>query len=88
MAKKEHLTFEKRAINIQAGCVRTPRSPSGTPLCYIMMIIMVNDNVIHSNRTYQTNLKLLRIYFFLVRKGVNSLENLSLKLETTDFFLN
>ena len=32
MGKKGHLTFEKRALNIQRGYVRTPRTPPDTPL--------------------------------------------------------
>ena len=31
MGKKGHLAFEKRALNIRSGCVRTLRT-SGTPM--------------------------------------------------------
>ena len=32
MRKKGHLTFEKRALNIQSGYIRTPRTSPDTPL--------------------------------------------------------
>ena len=42
MGKKEHLTFEKGHLIIEkghlifgGGCIRTPRTPSDTPLHYV-----------------------------------------------------
>ena len=51
MGEKGHLTFEKRALSIRRGCVRTPRTPKVrhcSPLdkirLNINMMIRVNVN--------------------------------------------
>ena len=42
MGRKGHLTFEQGHLIFEWGCVRTPRTPSGTPLgtqhCLLLML--------------------------------------------------
>lgn len=44
-----------------------------------------NDNAMYDMRADQTDLNLLCVYFFLIRKGVNIPEKILLKLETITF---
>lgn len=44
-----------------------------------------NENAMHDMRADQTDLNLLCVYFFLLRKGVNIPEKILLKLERIIF---
>ena len=52
-------------------------------------MIVVNDDAVHGRRTDQTDLKLLNVYYFFLRKIVSlTSKTFSLNPETTNFFFN
>ena len=40
MGKKVHLTFKKGHLIFGRGCIRTPRTPRGTPLKHIVLLFL------------------------------------------------